>query len=317
MSEQRSSARKEFTIKDKRGKEVLTVKLIDGKSRIFIDDEELMVCSFVPLAIPEKELPKFKDMESINDIIDHLDHSIEYYGSEAWEGLSVEEREELDFFVNCSNLQAWVEHDYNTRLLDYRLSFPILKKLAEKGDWYARVRFKEELIERFRKGSKEVKEFIVESYDLLEELGEEFYSMYEPNTAEVLKAVDKNKNYYAEEEEDFNITSLGLEMENRDELALLPTVSRLPKLKRLILKLPPHSKKDVECLKNLQTLESLEIIKCDAELLLEIATSLKNLKKLKIYTHDQFHFPKEAGSLTNLTELRIGGHFKEFPRNIS
>ncbi len=262
-------------------------------------------------------MPKFKDIESINDIIDHLDHSIEYYGSEAWEELSKEEREELDFFVNCSNLQAWVEHDYNTRLLDYALSFPILKKLAEKGDEYARMRFKEELIEWFKRGSKEVQEFIVDSYDLLEELGEDFYSMYEPNTAEVLKAVDKNKHYYAREDEDFNITYLKLEMESRDEITLLPTVSKLPKLEKLKLKLPPHSKKDVECLKNLQILESLEIIKCDAGPLLEIATSLKNLKKLDIYTHNQFYFPKHAGSLANLTKLNIGGHFKEFPKNIS
>ncbi|MHA1747114.1 MAG: leucine-rich repeat domain-containing protein [Promethearchaeota archaeon] len=316
MSDQHPSAQKEFIIKDKRGKEVLTVKLIDGVSHIFINDEELMICRFVPLAIPKKELPKFKDIESINDIIDHLDHSIEYYGSEAWEELSVEEREELDFFVNCSNLQAWVEHDYNTRLLDYRLSFPILKKLAKKGDEYARMRFKEELIERYKHGSEEVQDFILESYDLREELGEEFYGMYEPNTAEITKVVDKNKRYYARYE-DFDITSLGLQMESRDELALLPTVSRLPKLTALTLKLPPHSIKDVECLKNLQTLEFLEIKLCNAKPLLEIATSLTNLKRLKIYTHEQFHFPKEAGSLANLTELRIGGDFKEFPRNIS
>ncbi|MHA1724508.1 MAG: leucine-rich repeat domain-containing protein [Promethearchaeota archaeon] len=278
----------------------------------------------MPLAIPEKELPKFKDIESINDIIDHLDHSVEYAGLDGWEELSEEKREEkrkefdeLDFFVNCSNLQAWVEHDYNTRLLDYGLSFPILKKLAEKGDKYARMRFKEELIERYCHGSKEVKEFLVESCDLLEELGEdEYYSMYEPNTAEILKIVDKSEHHSAYCGY-FDINDLRLRMESKDELALLPTVSRLPKLTALTLKLPLYSKKDVECLKNLQTFEHLDIIKCDAGPLLEIAPSLKNLKKLEIYTHDQFHFPKEAGNLTNLTELSIGGWYKKFPRNIN
>ncbi len=308
--------KKEYTIKDKRGKEVLTVKLIDGESRIFIDDEELMLCKFVPLAIPAEDLPKFKNIESINDVIDHLDYSLAHAD---WKELSEKKRkelEDLDFFVNCSNLQAWVEHDYNTRLLDYRLSFPILKELAKKGDEYARMRFKEELIERWCHGSTEVKKYLWESYDILKELSEEeYYSMYEPKTAKILEEVDKNRDYSVIRE-DMNIRYLSLYMENRDKLALLPTISKLPKLMALKLKLPPHSEKDVECLKNLQNLMYLKIEFCDAGPLLEIATSLKNLGRLEIVTDDQFHFPKEAGNLAKLTCLRIGGKFKEFPSNI-
>ena len=155
-----SEISREFSIQDDQGNIVCTIKLIEDECVIFVKGEKFMRHKFVPITIPLKDTPKFKDIESINDIIDHLDHSLErdWEGKEKQIALSLEE----EFFVNCLNLQAWVESDYNTRLLDYRLSFPLLKKMAEKGNKRAEVRFKEEVSLRFHMGSKKVKGFLEE-----------------------------------------------------------------------------------------------------------------------------------------------------------
>ncbi|MFX1237046.1 MAG: hypothetical protein ACFFAS_03805 [Promethearchaeota archaeon] len=41
---------------------------------------------------------------------------------------------ETEFLVHCSNLQAWVEHGYDARLIHSNLAFPLLKRLCEVGD---------------------------------------------------------------------------------------------------------------------------------------------------------------------------------------
>ena len=56
---------------------------------------------------------------------------------------------ETEFWGHCSNLQVWVENDYNTRLLHRNLAFPLLKRLTELGDPKAKRVFKEEIAQRF------------------------------------------------------------------------------------------------------------------------------------------------------------------------
>ncbi len=161
---------KEYPIKDNQGNIVFTVKLFDDKSRIFIGEEEIITCRTVPLAIPQAELPALKNMESINDIIDYIERA------PMSENMDYEIDPELDFFVNCSNLQAWVEHDFNTRLLDYMLSFTLLEELVKRGYQRAKMRLKEEILERYYYGSEKVRDLIVEQ-GLLDYLTtEEYYS---------------------------------------------------------------------------------------------------------------------------------------------
>ena len=52
---------------------------------------------------------------------------------------------EVEFHGHCSNLQAWAENHYDTRLLHSNLSFPLLKKLAELGDPQAKQMIKDEI----------------------------------------------------------------------------------------------------------------------------------------------------------------------------
>lgn len=59
---------------------------------------------------------------------------------------------EEEFWGHCSNLQAWVENNYDTRLLHSNIAFPLLKKLTEAGDPNTNKVFKEEIARRFESG---------------------------------------------------------------------------------------------------------------------------------------------------------------------
>jgi len=60
------------------------------------------------------------------------------------------------------NIQAWVENDYDTRILHSNISFPLLKRLTNIGDPMARNVFKREIAERFSSGEKIVILFLLE-----------------------------------------------------------------------------------------------------------------------------------------------------------
>ncbi len=67
---------------------------------------------------------------------------------------------ESEFWGYCSNLQVWIENDYDTRLLHRTIAFPLLKKLTDVGDPKARKVFKEEIIKRFAIGYEPVRKFL-------------------------------------------------------------------------------------------------------------------------------------------------------------
>ncbi|MFX0004665.1 MAG: Rab family GTPase [Candidatus Hodarchaeota archaeon] len=58
----------------------------------------------------------------------------------------------FEFWAHCCNIQAWVKSDYDTRILDRKLAFPLLKALYYAGDPKARRVFKEEIAMRFESG---------------------------------------------------------------------------------------------------------------------------------------------------------------------
>ncbi len=72
---------------------------------------------------------------------------------------------ETEFFGHCSNLQAWAEQDYDTRLLHRNIAFPLLKKLTEAGDPLAKKHFREEIVERYNTGNDTVRTYLeIEGY---------------------------------------------------------------------------------------------------------------------------------------------------------
>lgn len=88
---------------------------------------------------------------------------------------------EEEFQAHCSNIQAWAENEYDTRILHRNLSFPLLKRLYQEGDVVARKVFKDEVAQRVGMGNSNTILFLcIEGY--LEVFnGEEFDCLLEEN----------------------------------------------------------------------------------------------------------------------------------------
>ncbi|TFG01183.1 MAG: hypothetical protein EU541_00235, partial [Promethearchaeota archaeon] len=126
--------------------------------------KEFLTCKYLLFEIPEADIEDYSDIESI-------DAAINRYGKE--HKLKHELLDpETEFWGHCSNLQAWTENSYDTRLLDKRLAFPLLWALADEGDPQAKKAFKEEIARRLENGTPTVRTYLLrEGY--LEYLTEE------------------------------------------------------------------------------------------------------------------------------------------------
>lgn len=147
--------------------EYITVKLESGKTNIYIDGKLFQQCKILLLNLPVEKINSFNEINSIDEAAEALDFSMETNPHEEFEIPA-----NTEFWGHCSNLQVWVEHNYDTRLLHRSLSFPMLKELTDVGDQIARRVFKEEIVLRFLTGVKSVILFLIDYLDYfsLEEL---------------------------------------------------------------------------------------------------------------------------------------------------
>jgi len=144
---------KEFKVND-----FITLKLEGEETNIYVNGALFDQCKFLMLNIPVEETERFDDIESIDEAADMLG-----WTEERQEGVTYDIDPETEFWGHCSNLQAWYEHNYDTRLLHSNLAFPLLKKLTVVGDPLAKNVFKEEIIKRFESGYSPVIDFIVKT----------------------------------------------------------------------------------------------------------------------------------------------------------
>lgn len=122
----------------------LSLELKGDKTYIYVNGENFRQCKYALLNIPIEDIDHYSKINSIDDVIYNLDHTLEE---------SAVIPPETEFWAHCSNLQAWAENSYNTDLLDSILSFALLKKLTEVGDLQAGRVFKEEIAKRLMKGN--------------------------------------------------------------------------------------------------------------------------------------------------------------------
>ncbi|TXT58314.1 MAG: hypothetical protein BAJALOKI1v1_1690005 [Promethearchaeota archaeon] len=141
-------------MKEFRINEYLSLKLEEGETVIYVANQAFMTCKYLLLNIESKNIKKYDEISSI-------DEAIEFYSSEHERDKSLLEPE-TEFWGHCSNLQAWTDHYYDTRLLDMNLAFPLLKELSDAGDPIARKVFKEEIAKRIASGFPNVITFILE-----------------------------------------------------------------------------------------------------------------------------------------------------------
>ncbi|MEJ2251563.1 MAG: hypothetical protein P8Y97_18145, partial [Candidatus Lokiarchaeota archaeon] len=127
------------------------------KVRIYLNGKPFRQCKYLLLINPHLQ-EKQSEIRSIDEAKKYLQKDLEREVTPQMLGITPEE----EFWAHCSNLQAWVEHEYDTRLLDSRLAFPLLQRLADLGDPIAKKIYYEEVFDRFLHGTKEVKEVIMD-----------------------------------------------------------------------------------------------------------------------------------------------------------
>ncbi len=124
------------------------------------------------LNIPVVNIETFKDIESIDEVVD----IIEQYGDKNFSHEPLSEEEE--FWGHSSNLQAWISHGYDTRILHRSFAFPLLKKLTKLGDSKAKKVYKNEIAYRFLTGNLNIIIFLLDGHYLKELTGEELQVLF-------------------------------------------------------------------------------------------------------------------------------------------
>jgi len=138
--------------------EFLALKLEEGKTQIYVNGKKFLQCTRLAITIPKQSIP-------IYDSIDSIDEAADLYQKHLYQNKIVEGpnarvlRDEVhditpeqEFWGHCSNLQAWYEHNYDTRLLHSNIAFHLLKALVDAGDPDAKRVFKTEIANRFESG---------------------------------------------------------------------------------------------------------------------------------------------------------------------
>ena len=146
------TAKKIFEITPK-----LIVKFENNNTVIYVDEKRFMHCKYILLINPD-EKQKHKTINSIDEAKKELSSKLEGRLRPRDLGITPEQ----EFWAHCSNLQVWVENNYDTHLLDSNLAFPLLKKLTEAEDKLAKRVFKEEITKRLLENYIQVKFFLIE-----------------------------------------------------------------------------------------------------------------------------------------------------------
>ena len=136
----------------------ITLRLEHGKTFIYVNGTRFYQCIRLVLNIPKTTIPDYEEINSI-------DEATEVYDKYIWQNRIIgglnnirpihdphSITPEQEFRGHCSNLQAWVENNYDTRILFRNLTFPLLKELVNAGDPKAKKVFKEEIAMRLESG---------------------------------------------------------------------------------------------------------------------------------------------------------------------
>ena len=124
----------------------LSLRLEDGRTIILVKSEPFTQCMYLLLNISVSKIREYDQINSIDEAAEVLNRSMEGHGQR------YDITPETEFWGHCSNIQAWVENNYNTCILHRNLAFPLLRKLAEAGDIKAKRVYKDEIASRFSSG---------------------------------------------------------------------------------------------------------------------------------------------------------------------
>jgi len=310
-------------IKQFKVNEYIKLKLENGKTNIYVNNQKFMQCKYLLIEIPIEKTKEFNEVKSIDEASEKLDHSLENYQH------TLNIPSEVEFWGHSSNIQVWAEYDYDTRLLHSNLAFPLLKKLTEVGDPIARRDFKEEIAKRIEAKEKNVINYLIlENY--LEYFNDEEKSIVFTNLKKITISDLQKKYKNLLEPQDLAVL-LGIINENIDNpklLAIKPIqminsdtvvgftlkskrITRLNLIKCNLRKIP-------NSINNLTYLEELNLLR---NKLTSLPESLGQLSTLKILNLNYNHIKKLPNSLENLNsiiEIKVEQNLlREIPDSIS
>jgi len=299
---------KEFKIND-----YITLKLERDKTVIYVKNKKFLQCKYLLIDIPIEEFKEFDKVRSIDDVSEKLDHSLEKYKN-------IELLEpEIEFWGHCSNLQAWAENFYDTRLLHSNLAFPLLKKLTDIGDPNAKRVFKDEIVERLMSGSRSVSQYLIQKNYLEYFNSEEIELLMEMFFEQIEMKFKKKFDDILDENEMNSLLDMikinldGTKIFLTNEISPVDVVNKDTQMgfmyekdkiislgfNRCGLKLVPFS------IGSLGSLKGLYMTENKLNSLPESIGDLINLEKLDLSDNYLINLPNEIGNLTNLKELYI------------
>jgi len=259
--------------------EFLSLKLENDITMVFVAEEAFHQCKFLLLEIPVNDITSLDEIKSIDEAAQELGRALE-----PSDEFSRVDRipPETEFWGHCSNLQAWYENDYNTKLLHSNIAFPLLKKLTKAGDLAARRVFKDEIAKRYNSGIESVRKFLEERNYLSFLTKEEFYSLIDANAEyEVVKTLESL----------FSVEFWNYQLDVRNGQVIKLRLSNL-KLKKL-----------PEIITQFKSLEILDISVNSLETLPNWIGGFKKLKELNIDNNNLKKLPQSIGDLSSLEKL--------------
>ncbi len=300
----------EFVVND-----FITLRLEDEKTNIYILGEKFIQCKYLLLDIPVQDFEKYDEIDSIDEVSEKLDKSLERSNMEAFK---IEIRPEVEFWGHCSNLQVWAEQNYDTSFIHSNLAFPVLKKLTKVGDLKAKKIFKNEIGKRFETGPDSVRQFLaLEGYlDYLSQ--EELWSVM-PNQLEVkhLRAIER------EAGAEFKLRSNEMEEllwgENPNQLAFSIKGNYVKEIDFLNFKNLSSLKwkKIFALLGNLTALKWLFLTQNNLKTVPESVGRIISLEILKLNHNELEEIPEVIGNLQSLVMLILNNNkIKVVPESI-
>lgn len=273
----------------------LELKLEGDETVIYVNGNKFGQCKFLLLNIPIDEITSLGEIESIDEAAEKLDNSLEPIRNKRINNIPPE----VEFWGHCSNLQVWVESNYDTRLIHKNLAFHLLHKLSKAGDPVAKNMFKEEIVKRFLSGHPSVMGYLFENGFI--------------NYLEIQKECirDETYDYLIEQLKEQEIKENFVIYENR----IIGVMSRRKRLtltemhyRHIFPELPYKKIDDITKVGGLEKLKDLEVLDMNGNNVSEIKglENLINLKSLDI-SHNKITEIKGLDKLVNLEKLNLGG----------
>ncbi|MFX1326929.1 MAG: leucine-rich repeat domain-containing protein [Promethearchaeota archaeon] len=219
--------------------EFLKLKLEGEKTIIYVKGRRFQQCMYLLLNIPVDRIEDYDEIDSIDKAAETLDRSMEGNHHRPFGRISPEE----EFQGHCSNIQAWAENGYDTRILHRNLAFPLLKRLNEVGDPLARKVFSEEIAIRLASKHPTVTQFLTQNGYLKYLSPDEFESILDDINPTVLNNITPEFKYIFQQNQSINIVDQINYLINR--LIGNFGIEHIPLLTSKILKKIPDNFRDV------------------------------------------------------------------------